>query len=385
MSGREQPVIVAVAEATYTRHPGATETTQWFLARAAQQALAQAGLPPSAVDGLAVASFSLVPDHAVDLAWRLGLSLRWVMQDTNGGASGVNMLAHARRAIEAGDATTILILAGDAQGRAEVAQRQAAFNRATAEHLAPIGYGGPNSLFAMLTLRQMRATGLQRTDYAQVAVSQRAWAAGNPGAVYRSALTVEDYLGASIVSTPLGLYDCPPGVAGADAVLLTRADHMNRHDGPRVGVRAVACSFNHDHQDGDGLRTGHMVLAQELWQEAAISPGEVDVVCAYDDYPAIVLAQLADLGFVADGDLPRFAREVIGERRLAVNTSGGLLSAGQAGAAGGLHGMVEAVRQLRGEGGRRQVPGARLALATGYGMVLYRYGAAAGAAVLERM
>jgi acetyl-CoA acetyltransferase len=378
-------VIAAVAEATYTRHPGAGETTEWFLARAAQQALAQADLPSSAVDGLAVASFSLGPDHAVDLAWRLGLSLRWIMQDTNGGASGVNMLAHARRAIEAGDATTILILAGDAQDRAEVAQRQAAFNRATAEHLTPIGYGGPNSLFAMLTQRQMRATGLERTDYAHVAVSQRAWAAGNPGAVYRSPLTVEDYLGASAIATPLGRYDCPPGVAGADAVLLTRADRMKGVAGRPVGVRAVACSFNHDQQDGDGLHTGHSVLAQGLWQEGAIAPGDVDVVCAYDDYPAIVLAQLADLGFVAGEDLPRFAREVIGERRLAVNTSGGLLSAGQAGAAGGLHGMVEAVRQLRGEGGRRQVPGARLALATGYGMVLYRYGAAAGAVVLERM
>lgn len=87
----------------------------------------------------------------------------------------------------------------------------------------------------------------------------------------------------------------------------------------------------------------------------------------YDDYPAMVLIQLADLGLVPDGDLRRFVRERVGERRLPVNTSGGQLSAGQAGAAGGLHGLVEAVRQLRGEVGGRQVARARTALVTGYG------------------
>jgi acetyl-CoA acetyltransferase len=99
----------------------------------------------------------------------------------------------------------------------------------------------------------------------------------------------------------------------------------------------------------------------------------------------MVLAQLADLGFVGDGDLQRFVATTIGERKLPVNTSGGMLSAGQAGAAGGMHGLVEAVRQLRGEAAGRQVAGARLALVTGYGMILYRYGAAAAAAVLERV
>jgi acetyl-CoA acetyltransferase len=112
---------------------------------------------------------------------------------------------------------------------------------------------------------------------------------------------------------------------------------------------------------------------------------DIDVACVYDDYPAMVLAQLAALGFVPDGDLPRFVRETIDRRRWPLNPSGGMLSAGQGGAAGGLHGLVEAVRQLRGQGGQRQIAGARRALVTGYGMVLYRYGAAAGAAVLERL
>lgn len=378
-------LIVSAAEAPYTRHPSREQSTERMLAEAARRTLDAAGITPAQVDGLAVSSFSLAPDHAVDLAWRLGLSLRWIMQDTNGGAGGINMLAHARRAVQSGDAGAVLILAGDAQGSADVAQRQARFNRATAEHLAPIDYGGPNGLFAMLTRRQMRACGTTRTDYAQIPVAQRAWAADNPGAVYRHPLTLEDYLHAPLVADPLCLYDCPPGVAGADAVLIATPGAIGScAEAPGVGVRALRCSFNHDHQEGEGLRTGHSTYARQLWDEAGVEPGEIDVACVYDDYPAVVLAQLHDLGLVADGDLPRFARTVIAERQLALNPSGGLLSAGQAGAGGGLHGLVEAVRQLQGGAGTRQVAGARLALVTGYGMVLYRFGAATGAAVLER-
>jgi acetyl-CoA acetyltransferase len=110
-----------------------------------------------------------------------------------------------------------------------------------------------------------------------------------------------------------------------------------------------------------------------------VKPADVDVALVYDDYPVMVLVQLEDLGF---GD-PHETLLRIGDRSLPVNTSGGQLSAGQAGAGGGMHLLVEAVTQLRGRGGSRQVEGARLALATGYGMVAYRYGACANAAVLE--
>ena len=99
----------------------------------------------------------------------------------------------------------------------------------------------------------------------------------------------------------------------------------------------------------------------------------------------MVLAQLNDLKLIPNNDLARFARERIGTRKFPVNTSGGLLSAGQAGSAGGMNGTVEAVRQLQHCADGRQVPNARLAVVSGYGMVLYRYGACVGAAVLERV
>ena len=372
--------LAGSGEAPYSRHPPPGTTTPQVLAQAARQALGNAGLEAEQIDGLAVASFTLKPDHAIDLAWRLGLNLRWLMEDTNGGASGINMLQHAIRAVEANDARAVLVLAGDHFTRERFGDLVDHYNRATEEYLAPLSFGGPNALFAMLTQRHAGAHGLERADYGAVAVAQRRWASGNPGAVYRAPLTIEDYLAAPAVAEPLGVYDCVPVVTGADAVVVCDPALAQG----AVTVRALRLSFNRDDQDGDGLRTGLADLATPLWEEAGTGPDEVDVTMVYDDYPAMALIQLADLGYAPGGDVRALIHDRIAPQRLAVNTSGGQLSAGQAGAAGGLHGLVEAVRQLRGEAGERQVAEARRALVAGYGMVCYRYGACAGAAVLER-
>jgi acetyl-CoA acetyltransferase len=374
-------VIAGCGEAPYTRHPAPGTTTSQVLADAAARALASAGLKPASLDGLAVSSFSLAPDHAVDLAWRLGLSLRWLMQDTNGGASGVNMLQHAVRAVQAGDARAILIVSGDHLPRDAFQDLVDNYNQATRDHLAPLPFGGPNSLFAMLTQRHAQAHGLTRSDYGALVRAQRQWATGNPGAAYREPLSIDDYLNAPIVADPLCLYDCVPVVTGADAVIVCAAEERPRSTA--VAIRALTMTINPDDQQGDGLRTGLADVADELWREAGTAPGEIDLAMVYDDYPAMALVQLSDLGFAPNGDVKALIHERIATRTTPVNTSGGQLSAGQAGAAGGLHGMVEAVQQLRGEAGERQVPGARNALVAGYGMVCYRYGACAGATVLQ--
>jgi acetyl-CoA acetyltransferase len=345
------------------------------MAEAFLRVLGEAGLTRDDVDGLAVSSFTLAPDHAIDLAWRLGLELRWIMEDTNGGACGMNMLQHAVRAIEVGDAETIVLLAGDAFDRASFRHLAENYNRATRAHLSRIPHGGPNSVFAHLTQRHMERHGLGRADYGRVVVAQRAWASLNPGATYRRPLTLDEYLAAPPVAPPLGRYDCVPVVSGADAMVVRAA-------GRGVRIRALAACHNPDQQESDGLRSGLARISDALWDSAGVGAGDLDVVSIYDDYPAMVLVQLADLGVVEGGDVARFVREGYGRRP--INTSGGQLSAGQAGAGGGLHGCVEVVTQLLGRAGDRQVPGARLGLATGYGMVLYRYGACANAVVLER-
>jgi acetyl-CoA acetyltransferase len=305
------------------------------------------------------------------------------MEDTNGGASGLNMLQHAVRAVQTGDASAVLVMAGDRLSSRDFLDLVNNYNSTTRDFLAPLPYGGPNSLFALLTMRHMAAHGLRREDYGHVAIAQRRWATRNPGAVYRSPLTLTDYLESPMVAEPLCRYDCVPVVAGADAVVIIPSDRRVAKQ-KAVAVRALRSSHNQDQQESDGLQSGLAHLSPGLWNEASVAPTDVDVACIYDDYPVMVLIQLADLGLVSKGDVQRFVRKDLTQENPALNTSGGQLSAGQAGAAGGLHGLVEAVRQLRREARARQVRGARTAVVTGYGMVLYRYGACANAVILER-
>jgi acetyl-CoA acetyltransferase len=373
--------IVGVHETPYTRHPAEGTDTTGVLAAAVAGALADAGIGQGEVDGLGVASFSLVPDHAIDLAWRLGLRVRWLMDDANGGASAVDMLQHAVRAIEAGDAETIVLCAGDHLDRAAFRHLVEEYNRATAEHLTPLGYTGPNALFAMVTQRWLVARGLDRAALGAIPVAQRAWAAGNPAAVYREPLTMEEYLTSPFVAEPLTRYDCVPVVTGADAIVVTGAPAGGRR---HVRVRAIAALHNPDHQQGPGFGEGFTDVARRLWPLAGVRPDDVDAAFLYDDYPVVVAVQAEELGLVPGGDVERWLRVDVLERRQALNTSGGQLSAGQAGAAGGMHGLVEAVRQLRGDATGRQAD-VSLAVVGGYGMVLLRHGACHNAAVLERV
>ncbi len=373
-------LITGAAESPYVRHAPVGTTTASLLADAARRALGDAGIAPRDVDGLGVASFSLAPDHAVDLAVRLGLRVRWLMDAATGGASGLDLLQHARRAVEAGDARNILLVSGDHLEPEAFLRLVDEYNASTREFLAPLPTGGPNALFAMLTRRHMAKHGLDRSDYGTVAVAQRAWAGANPGAVYRGPLSLEEYLNARVVADPLCIYDCVPVVSGADAVVVGTEGSRGA-----VGVRALVASHNSDLHEGDGLRTGLQSVADDIWSSAGAGPGDVDVVAVYDDYPVMALVQLEELGFAGDGDVRRLIADRIATRSLPVNTSGGQLSAGQAGAAGGMHGLVEVVTQLRGAAGGRQIADARLGLVSGYGMVAYRYGACANVAVLERV
>lgn len=375
--------IISAGQSRYSRRPEAGMETRHFIRDAVVAALRDAGIDARDVDGFAVSSFSLAPDTAVDVAWQLGLSLKWLLQDTNGGSAALNMLGHAIRAIEANAARCIVICAGEATGTAGFGSIAAGFNRTIRDHLAPLGHGGANGIFSLLTQRQMKKFGLEKQDYGHIAISQRHWASLNPSAVYREPLTMEQYLASPAVAGPLVRFDCVPIVAGAQAIVVARGEMAPPGRVP-VTIAAIKASFNHDNQSGDGLETGISTFAPELWDEAGLPPGGVDLYSIYDDYPAMVLAQLSDLGTIPGHQLKRFVHEVIAPRRIPVNTHGGMLSAGQPGGpAGGLHGLAEAVLQLQQRAGERQVEGARRALVTGYGMTMYRYGATAIAAILE--
>lgn len=129
------------------------------------------------------------------------------------------------RAIDAGDASAIVLLAGDRFDRGSFRTLVDHYNRVTERYLAPIPTGGPNVVFAFLTRRHMDRYGLERSDYGRLVVVQRKNAERNPGAVYREPLSLDEYLAAPAVAEPLHRYDCVPVVSGADALAVSRADH----------------------------------------------------------------------------------------------------------------------------------------------------------------
>ncbi|MEN2433625.1 thiolase family protein [Comamonas sp. F1-6] len=373
-------LIQGAVEVPYARR--STETTTQWLGKAFNELLEQQGIPADRIDGLGIASFTLRPDRCVDMSWRLGLSLSWFMDDANGGVSGINLLQHAVAAIENGLARNIVLLAGDSFQPADFHDLVANYNRTTQTLLRPLTIANPNSLFALVTQRHMARHKLDRSDYGKLVMAQRRNASRNPLAVYRSNMSMDDYLNAAPVADPLGVFDCVPVVSGANAILISHADEVTRTEGC-VRVRSIQTCQNFDNHEGDGLQTGLSKVAGRLFSQAGLTKDNIDVVSVYDDYPVMSLVQLQDLGFIEDGSMHRFLRETVAEDRIALNTSGGQLSVGQAGTAGGMHGLVEAIRQLGGQCGDRQLPAARTALVSGYGMVEYRYGMCANAVILE--
>lgn len=373
-------LIRGAVEVPYARRT--EHTTQELLSQAFRAIVQETGVEGGRIDGLGVASFTLRPDRCIDLAWKLGLKLRWSMDDGHGGASGLNLLQHAVAAIEAGQARNIVLLSGDAFHAGDFENLVANYNRTTSELLSPLRVANPNSLFALLTQRHMAAHGLERKDYGELVTAQRRRAANNPSAVYRTPLWMDDYLNAPRVADPLVIYDCVPVVAGANAILVSHAQEAD----PKkccVRVAAIDSVYNCDQQEGDGLATGLREAAPRLYEGAGLKPRDMDVISVYDDYPVMSLVQLQDLGLVEPHDLRRFLRERVAGDEIALNTSGGQLSAGQAGAAGGMHGLVEVIRQLGGRCGERQLARAHTGIVSGYGMVEYRWGMCANAAILE--
>jgi acetyl-CoA acetyltransferase len=163
-----------------------------------------------------------------------------------------------------------------------------------------------------------------------------------------------------------------------------RAETANGLELPAARLLATIERHNAFADDPVQVRGGWTVDIDELYAMAGVTPDDIDFVETYDDYPVIVMIQLEDLGFCGKGEGPAFVRAhsftIDGD--FPNNTSGGQLSVGQAGAAGGHLGLVEAIRQLAGGAGATQVPEARLGLVSGFGMIAYDRGLASGAAIL---
>ena len=347
--------------------------------QAARAALAEAGLEMADVDGLATAGVERFSATAMAEYW--GIRPAWVSSTMEGGASFEFMVGAAVDAIRSGRCETVLISYGSDQ-RSAARRRLGGVSQPhtpATQYEAPYGVLSPLSLYAMAAQRHFHEYGTTGEQLAEIAVAARRWALLNPKAYrYRAGpITVEDVLASPMISTPLRRLDCCLVVDGGGAVVLARLDRAR--DLPEPPVRVLGCGQSVTHismsQIQDLTRTGAVESGARAFTEAGLRPEDVDVAQLYDSFTITVLLTLEALGFCGPGEGGSFVED--GRTRpggsFPVNTNGGGLSYCHPGMYGVLL-LVEAVRQLRGEAGDRQVPGAEVALAHGTGGLLSTHG-----------
>lgn len=375
MSLKNKVAIVGVGESDIGKVPGMSGLG--LNTQAMRRALDDAGLKPSDVDGLLTA-YSFTESYTMlgsSMAEYTGMKPKMCASMVAGGASPGIMLRHAAQAIAMGMAETVLVCAGE--NRATGLGREAAI-----AVLANVGhpqfekpYGGSiPGFYAMVAKRHMHEYGTTREQLASVAVNTRAHAMLHPNAQMKVPLTIEQVLSSKPIADPLHMLDCCLISDAAGAFVVTSAERaMDLRQKPAY-LWGVGEMHTHEHIMCAPSMT-HFGAAQSgrlAYEMAGVTPQDIDVAQLYDCFTIVPIIELEELGFVSPGEGGAFFEQGharIGGR-LPVNTHGGMLSHAHAGAAGGLFGIVEAVRQLRGNEGVRQVQGAELALVHNEGGIL---------------
>jgi acetyl-CoA acetyltransferase len=380
--GYEGIAVAVPVTVPYVRY--SIRAAHWWLARCLSDLLQTSGLQKEQIDGFSISSFTLAPDTAIGLTQHLGLSPRWLDHVPYGGASGVVALRRAARAVQAGDVDIVACIAGDTNHVDSFRLTLANFSQFARDAVYPYGAGGPNASFAFLTAYYMRQFGATREDFGKLCVAQRANALKFPHALFKKPLTLEEYLKAREIADPLHLFDCVMPCAGADGFLVMSDERARKLGLPYARLLGTIERHNAFASDPVQMRAGWALDRADLYEQAGAGPEDMDFVQTYDDYPVISVMQLEDLGFCAKGEGPSFIRQhtFTWDGSLPLNTSGGQLSVGQAGAAGGALGMVEALRQLTRQAEGRQVKDAKLGLVSGFGMINFDRGLGSGAAIL---
>lgn len=375
ISLKNKVAIVGVGESDIGKVPGMSGLG--LNTQAMRRALDDAGLKPSDVDGLLTA-YSFTESYTMlgsSMAEYTGLKPRMCASMVVGGASPGIMLRHAAQAIAMGLAETVLVCAGE--NRATGLGREAAI-----AVLANVGhpqfekpYGGSiPGFYAMVAKRHMHEWGTTREQLASVAVNTRAHAMLHPNAQMKAPLTIEQVLASKPIADPLHMLDCCLISDAAGAFVVTSAERAMDLKQKPAYLLGVGEMHTHEHIMCAPSMT-HFGAAQSgriAYEMAGVTPQDIDVAQLYDCFTIVPIIELEELGFVEPGAGGAFFAQ--GHARiggkLPVNTHGGMLSHAHAGAAGGLFGIVEAVRQLRGNEGERQVQGAKLALVHNEGGIL---------------
>ncbi len=368
MSLRGKAAVVGVAESDLGE-VGPDLTPLDLIGQATVSTLQDAGLDKSDVDGLFSASaYYHLPTLSV--GEYLGIRPRYSDATNLGGSSFVSHLLHAASAIEAGLCEVALITYGSTQRSG--GGRLVSGSEAN-PYEAPYGPRYPVSMYALAASRHMHEYGTTREQLAEVAVAAREWAKLNPKAFMREDLTIEDVLSSRTVSSPLSVRDCCLVTDGGGAAIVTSAERARELRKPPVYLLGAAEAHHHRHisQMPDLTTTAAAESGPRAYAMAGVGPTDVNVAMLYDAFTINTVLFLEDLGFCGKGEGGAF---VSGGRlapggALAVNTNGGGLSYNHPGMYGLLL-LVEAVRQARGECGKRQAAEHDVVLAHGNGGVL---------------
>lgn len=364
---RDSTAIAGVGYTKFSRNSGVS--TLALAAEAILNAVADAGLSMKDIDG--IASFHMCDSAPPNLvAQALGLcNPKFYLEQYGGGSVSHSTVGSALQAVHAGVANYVVCYRA-LNCRSEL--RMGATGRDTVrpnletQYKAPYGLIAPAHEFALFARAHMEEFGTTSEQLGCIAISERANASLNERAMMRTPIAMEDYLASRWIAEPFRLLDCCLETDGACALVVTtaaRAAHLAKKP---VYVSAAAWGGGTNLLSGSELQlweSGAKFMAPRLFAAAGIGPGEIDVAEIYDCFTYSVLVQLEDYGFCNKGEGGPFAASgaIRREGSLPVNTHGGLLSEGYI---HGLNGLCEAVLQLRGEGGARQVASAQTALST---------------------
>jgi acetyl-CoA acetyltransferase len=350
-------------------------------AEAARNALADAGLSVKDVDAV----LSTGRQTANDVPEYLGIRPRYLDNTQMGGCSFIAHLQHALGVIEAGVAEVVLITHGES-GASRVGMGggdRFAPDTPPGQYEMPYGIGGPATRYALAATRHMHEFGTTREQIAEVAVATRKWASLNPRAMMRDPITVADVLASKPIAWPMNLLDCCLVTDGGGALVVTsaaRAKDLRSKPVFVLGTGEATCHSIISQMPRFHAWDAAILAGERAWEMSGARPADVDLAMLYDAFTIVPILALEALGFCKPGEGGSFVADgrTAPGGALPMNTNGGGLSYTHT----GMYGMfllVEAVRQLRGQCGARQVPGAKTAVCHGTGGIL----AASATAVLS--
>jgi acetyl-CoA acetyltransferase len=360
--------IAGVAESTLGKVADQTELS--MVALAAREALAEAGMTLRDVDGLFVNYMG--EEGTVQVGEFLGIQPTYADSTDLGGAAFEAFVQHAMLAVSAGRCHVGLVAYASRQRSRRSRSLAIAEDPTTlvGQFEAPCGLPAPIGQYALVAARHMHEYGTRPEQLAEVAVAARRWAELNPKAWLRDPITVEDVLASPMVCDPLHKLDCCVRTDGGGAIVVTTRERAR--DAAKPPIHVLGTGESHTHwqisQMPDLTVSAGAVSAREAFGLAGVTAADVDVFEPYDSFTISVILQLEDLGFCPKGEGGSFVEggRLFPGGDLPSMTSGGGLAYNHPGALGILL-LVEAVRQLRGEAGARQVPDAEIAVVHGVG------------------